>query len=271
MAAHTSERKKLMWWDAGSGRWDGFDALDFEPTKPPDYEPDWSKKPAGMDALDGRAAYIMIADGRASLFVPSGLKDGPLPAHYEPVESPVENLLYTQQDNPVAKKWRRPDNPYHTPRDPRYPYALTTYRLTEHHSGGTPTRSLPVTAELQPEGFAEIPPGLARNLGIQSLDWIVISTARGEIETRALVTGRLRPFTIDGQLIYQVGMLWHYGWSGYATGDIANALTAVVGEPNTSIHENKSLTCNLRRGRLSGGDPDRAPAEHAHLVDTVID
>jgi anaerobic selenocysteine-containing dehydrogenase len=266
-----SERKKLMWWDAGNGRWDGFDSLDFEPTKPPDYEPDWSKKPAGMDALDGRAPYIMIADGRASLFVPSGLKDGPLPAHYEPVESPVENPLYGQQDNPVAKKWPRPDNPYHAPADPNYPYALTTYRLTEHHSGGTPTRSLPVTAALQPEGFAEIPPELARRLGIRNLDWIVISTARGEIETRALVTERLRPLRIDGRLIYHVGMLWHYGWSGYATGDIANALTAVVGEPNTSIHENKSLTCNLRRGRLGGRDANRAPAEHAHLVDTAID
>jgi formate dehydrogenase major subunit len=260
-----------MWWDAGNGRWDGFDALDFEPTKQPDYEPDWSKKPAGMDALGGRAAYIMIADGRASLFVPSGLKDGPLPTHYEPVESPVENVLYLQQDNPATKKWRRPDNPYHAPGDPRYPYALTTYRLTEHHSGATPTRSVPVTAELQPEGFAEIPPELARRLGIRNLDWIVISTARGEIETRALVTERLRPFVIDGQLIYQVGMPWHYGWSGYATGDIANALTAMVGEPNTSIHENKSLTCNLRRGRIRGGDAGSAPAEHAHPIDTVID
>jgi formate dehydrogenase major subunit len=38
---------------------------------------------------------------------------------------------------------------------------LTTYRLTEHHSGATPTRSVPHTAELQPEGFAEIPPELA--------------------------------------------------------------------------------------------------------------
>ena len=265
-----SERKKLMWWDAEKHHWDGFDSLDFEPTKPPDYEPDWSKQPEGMDALDGRSAFIMIADGRCSLFVPSGLKDGPLPTHYEPVESPVRNPLYAQQDNPAAKKWERDDNAYHAVGDPRYPYSLTTYRLTEHHSGGTPTRSVPVTAELQPEGFAEIPPELARELGIEHLDWVVISTARGEIETRAMITERLRPFVIDGRNIYQVGMLWHYGWSGYATGDIANALTSVVGEPNTSIHENKSLTCNLRKGRLSEQAP-MPPAEHAHRVDTVID
>jgi formate dehydrogenase major subunit len=264
-----SERKKLMWWDEARGQWDGYDSLDFEPNKAPDYEPDWSQEPQGMDALDGKSAFIMIADGRASLFVPSGLKDGPLPTHYEPVESPVRNQLYGQQDNPVAKKWEAADNRYHAVGDPKFPYALTTYRLTEHHSGGTPTRSVPVTAELQPEGFAEIPPELARELAIENLDWVVISTARGEIETRALVTERLRPFMIAGRKLYQVGMLWHYGWSGYATGDIANALTAVVGEPNTSIHENKSLTCNLRKGRLDGR-PQTAPVEHAHRLDVVI-
>ena len=134
--------------------------------------------------------------------------------------------------------------------DPRYPHVLTTYRLTEHHSGGIPTRTVPSTAELQPEGFAEIPPELAGELGIRNLDWVVLSTARGEVETRALVTERLRPFQIDGRRVYQIGLPWHFGWKGYATGDIANVLTAVVGDPNTSMHENKALTCALRRGRL---------------------
>jgi formate dehydrogenase major subunit len=79
----------------------------------------------------------------------------------------------------------------------------------------------------------------------------MISTLRGEIETKALVTDRLRPFHLDGgRTVYQIGMPWHFGWKGYATGDIANVLTAVVGDPNTSMHENKALTCNLRRGRL---------------------
>jgi formate dehydrogenase major subunit len=265
-----SERKRLMWWDAGKKRWDGFDALDFEPTKPPDYEPDWSKNPLGMAALDGRSAFIMIADGKASLFVPTGLKDGPLPTHYEPVESPVKNPLYAQQDNPVAKKWERDGNSYHKVGDPRFPYVLTTYRLTEHHSGATPTRSVPLTAELQPEGFAEIPPELADELGIAALDWVVLSTARGEVETRAMITDRLRPLVIDGRTIFQIGMLWHFGWSGYATGDIANALTAVVGEPNTSIHENKSLTCNLRKGRIAPTAKQDRPQEHAHGAEIVV-
>lgn len=245
-----SERKKLAWWDAEKGEWDGYDQVDFSTEKAPDYTPDWSKEPSGMDALSGTDPFIMISDGRGALFVPSGLKDGPLPTHYEPVESPVRNPLYGQQHNPTAKIWDRPDNPVHDPEDPRYPYALTTYRLTEHHSGGTPTRSVASTAELQPEGFCEIAPELADALGIENLDWVVLSTPRGEVETRALVTERLQPFRIDGRLVHQIGMPWHFGWNGYATGDIANVLTAVVGDPNTGMHENKALTCNLRKGRL---------------------
>ena len=245
-----SERKRLLWWDDGEGRWKSHDAIDFEPEKSPDYRPKWSEKPTGLDALRGDEPFIMMPDGRAALFSPSGLKDGPLPTHYEPIESPVLNPLYPQQSNPTAKKWDREDNPLHETADARYPHVLTTYRLTEHHCGGTPTRGVPHTAELQPEGFAELPPELARELGVENLDWIVISTARGEVETRAMVTSRLRPFSINGSRVFQIGMPWHFGWEGYATGDIANVLTAVVGDPNTSMHENKALTCAVRKGRL---------------------
>lgn len=245
-----SERKRLMWWEPAEGRWVGGDEIDFEETKAPDYRPDWSRKVKGMEAIGGHEPFIMIADGRAALFAPSGLKDGPLPTHYEPFESPIHNPLYKAQSNPAAKLWPRLDNPYHDEADPRFPHVLTTYRLTEHHSGGSPTRSVPVTAELQPEGFAEIPGELAQRLGIRSLDWVVLSTLRGEVQTRALVTDRLRPFRVDGRVVYQIGMPWHFGWEGYATGDIANVLTSIVADPNTSMHENKALTCALRKGRL---------------------
>jgi formate dehydrogenase major subunit len=246
-----SEQKRYIWWDLSKEQWTGHDKPDFNPGKEPDYTVDWSTQPTGMDALDGKSPFIMISDGKASLFVPSGLKDGPLPTHYEPVESPVQNPLYKQQDNPVAKKWEREDNPYHLVADSRYPYVITTHRLTEHHAGAIPTRLVPATAELQPEGFVEIPPELAGEKGITTLDWVVISTARGAIETRALVTERLRPLEVAGRRIYQIALPWHFGWQGYATGDIANTLSAIVGDPNTTIHEGKAFTCNLRKGRLS--------------------
>jgi formate dehydrogenase major subunit len=249
-----SERKKYMYWDSAKQEWVGPDKPDFIVNKPPDHEPDFSRGPlTGMDALDGKSPFIMSADGKAWLFVPSGLKDGPLPTHYEPVESPVKNPMYGRQDNPVAKRWERPDNPYHAVGDPKYPYVITTYRLTEHHSGGIPTRMVPSTAELQPEGFAEISHELAYELGIDNLDWVVISTARGEVEAKALVTERMRPLDIDGKRIHQVGMPWHFGWLGYATGDVVNTLAAIVGDPNTTIHEGKAFTCNLRKGRLERG------------------
>jgi formate dehydrogenase major subunit len=178
-----SQRKRCIWWNARSGQWEGHDVPDFPADKAPDYTPDWSQDPEGMAAIDGRSPFIMMSDGKSSLFVPSGIKDGPLPAHFEPVESPVRNPFYQQQDNPAAKKWPRLDNPYHNSPDPEYPYAITTYRLTEHHSGAIPTRMVPILAELQPEGFAEIPPQLAAEKEIANLDWIVISTARGAVET----------------------------------------------------------------------------------------
>lgn len=249
-----SERKKLLWWDEAEGRWQSPDGIDFIPDKRPDYEPDWSAKPAGMDAISGTQPFIMIPDGVAGLFVPSGLKDGPLPEHYEPVETPVRNAFHPGLDgNPAAPRWAYDGNPIAAAGDPRFPHVLTTFRLTEHHSGGTPTRIVPTTAELQPEGFCEIPTELARMLGIGSTDWVVLSTPRGEIETRALVTDRLRPFVLDGGVVvHQLGLPWHFGWEGMATGDIANVLTAVVGDPNTGMHENKALACALRPGRIEG-------------------
>ncbi len=250
-----SERKKMVWWDEAEGKWTGLDVPDFEPTKRPDYRPDWSRTPRGMEAHSGASPFIMEADGRCMIFVPSGLKDGPLPTYYEPVESPVRNAFHGQQANPTAKIWKRAGNALHAVGDPRFPHVFTTYRLTELHCGGIPTRVMPHTAELQPEAFVEISPELAQALGVQSLDWTVLSTLRAEIEVKALVTERMRPFTINGRTVHQIGMPWVYGWKGYAKGAVANALLAIYGDANTSIHTTKAITCNIRPGRLPQAQP----------------
>lgn len=244
-----SERKRLMEWDRAKERWHGADTLDFEPAKPPSYEPNWTDRPAGMAAIAGDAPFFLMPDGVAHLFVPSGLKDGPLPSHYEPVETPVANALYAQQRSPVAKVWERPENPLHAIADPDYPHVLTTYRLTEHHTGGAPTRSVASTAALQPRGFIEISPELAAESGLATLDWATVATSRGRLSAQVLVTRRMRPLAINGQSLHQVGIPWHFGWEGLATGDLANVLTAVVGDANTGMHENKALTCRLEPGR----------------------
>jgi formate dehydrogenase major subunit len=192
----------------------------------------------------------MEADGKAMIFAPSGMKDGPLPTHYEPIESPARNPLYAQQYNPTAKIWPRPGNELHRPQDPRFPYVFSTYRLTEIHCGGIPSRVTPHTAELQPEAFLEISPELAAELGVSNLSWTVVSSLRGEIEVKALVTERMRPFIINGRTVHQVGMPWVYGPKGYASGAVANVLLAITGDANTSIHTTKAVTCNVRAGRL---------------------
>jgi formate dehydrogenase major subunit len=161
--------------------------------------------------------------------------------------------MYGQQFNPTAHIWGRKGNELHAPEDPRFPYIFTTYRLTELHCGGVIGRVTPHTAELQPEAFVELSPELADELGIRHLGWAVLSTLRGEIEARAMITERMRPFVVAGRVVHQVGMPWVYGWEGYARGDIANVLLAITGDANTSIHSTKAITCALRPGRLATG------------------
>jgi formate dehydrogenase major subunit len=244
-----SERKRYVWWDETTERWTGLDTPDFPSSKAPDYQP--AAGAIGLEAHSGSQPFLMLSEGLGRLFVPGGLKDGPLPTHYEPFESPMVNPLYAQQVNPAAIGHPRPDNQYHAVADSRYPHVLTTYRLTEHHTAGAMSRWLPWLAELQPEGFAEIGTELARTLGLANGDWIVISTGRGAIETRALVTDRVPRLTVGGRHLHQVGMPWHYGYVGLARGAVANDLTTLVEDPDSFIHEAKALTCAVRVGRLS--------------------
>ncbi|HLH09429.1 MAG TPA: molybdopterin-dependent oxidoreductase [Terriglobales bacterium] len=244
-----SEKKKLVWWDEQKKTWTGLDRPDFDLRKSPDHPGDL-RNGKGVDALPGDAPFILHSDGVAWLFVNSGLKDGPLPAHYEPLESIISNPLYPDHGtNPAAQTKQRPDNPYaKQPNDPRFPYVLSTYRLTEHHTAGGMSRTLPHLAELQPELFCEISPELAGELGIINGEWVTITTPRGIVSAHALVTSRVRPVTIGGRKIHTVGIPYHWGWKGMAQGDVANDLLAISEEPNVRIMETKALVCNLTRG-----------------------
>ena len=220
---------------------------DFGATKAPDAQP----KPDGiaLDALSGTQPFIMRADGRGWLFVPAGLVDGPLPTHYEPHESPIQNPLYKQQTSPVHKVWA-PGKPYNqlaVVGDPKFPYVISTYRLTEHYLAGAMSRWLPWLAELQPELFIELGKGLAQEKGIKNLDWVVVSSPRGHIRAKALVTDRIGVMNVGGKRIHHVGMPWHWGWMGLSTGDVVNDLTSWVGDPNVSIHEGKAFVCQVEK------------------------
>jgi formate dehydrogenase major subunit len=257
-----SERKAYVWWDEEQGKWTGHDVPDFEADKRPDYQPPEDAK--AQDAIAGTDPFIMQADGKAWLFVPAGLTDGPLPTHYEPQESPFDNPLYKQQANPAREQFPRKDNGYarsgNEPGADVFPYVLTTYRLTEHHTAGGMSRWVPYLAELQPELFCEVSPELARERGLEHLGWATITTARSAIEARVFVTDRVVPLTVQGRTVHQVGLPYHWGPNGYSQGDAANELTSIALDPNVHIQESKAATCDIQPGRRP-----RGPALLAYL------
>jgi formate dehydrogenase major subunit len=242
-----SERKKLVWWDADSGKWTGNDIPDFVATKPPDHQPQPGS--VGDDALPGDKPFILHADGLGWIWVPTGLNDGPLPTHYEPLESPISNPIYpARQTNPLVNPRTRAGNEYASSPDGRFPYVLTTYRLTEHHTAGGMSRTLSHLAELQPELFCEISVELARDLSIVNGEWVTVVTPRGAVEARAMITPRIQSLTVDGKIIEHVGLPFHWGYSGLVKGDIGNDLIAISEEPNARIMETKGLLCAVLRG-----------------------
>jgi formate dehydrogenase major subunit len=246
-----SHRKAYVWWDEDQGKWVGHDVPDFEVTKRPDYEP--GEGAEAEAALSGTSPFIMQADGAGWLFVPSGLVDGPLPTHYEPEESPIANPLYGQERNPVRQELQHRDNRYAPSTSEVYPFALTTYRLTEHHTAGGMSRTLPYLSELQPEMFCEVSPELAALRGLGNGGWATIVTARAAIEARVLVTDRLAPLCLGDKVIHQVGLPYHWGRMGLSTGDSANDLLHLALDPNVHIQEAKAVTCDIVVGRRPRG------------------
>jgi len=243
-----SEDKKVIWWDGDAGKWTGYDVPDFSATKAPDAKADPAK--TGLGAQAGTDPFIMKSDGKGWLFAPVTLNEGPFPEHYEPLESPIENPISSVQNNPVIKLWdtdRGEDVGDNVGTADQFPIICSTYRVCEHWQAGAMSRTLPWLAECQPDMFLEIGEELAQEKGINNGDQVVVSSARGRIQMVAVVTKRWRPFTVDGKKVHQVGMPWHFGWQGVATGEVANDLTAHVGDGNTMIPEYKVFLVDVKK------------------------
>jgi formate dehydrogenase major subunit len=170
----------------------------------------------------------------------------------------VSNALYDVDANPTRQLVDDDENPYHPSGSDVFPFVLTTYRLTEHHTAGGMSRTLAYLVELQPELFVEVSPELAAERRLEHAGWATIVTARSAIEARVMVTDRLRPLRVDGRVVHQVGLPYHWGRRGLAKGDAANELLSQVLDLNTHISEYKSLTCDVRPGRRPHGPALRA-------------
>jgi formate dehydrogenase major subunit len=222
-------KKPVIKWDATAKKWGGD-------------VPDGGWPPMGTE---GFYPFIMKPDGVASVFGP-GLKDGPFPEHYEPLECPIEkNLMSNQRINPVVKIFEGGPDTFATC-DPKYPFVCTTYRVTEHWQTGVLTRWLPWLIEAEPQMFCEMSLELAKLREIKNGDKVIVETSRGKVVAVAIVTSRLKPFNIAGQTVHQIGVPWHFGWLYPKDGgESANLLTPTIGDPNTMIPESKAFMANV--------------------------
>ena len=250
-----SERKAYVWWDPDKGEWTGHDVPDFVKDRAPSYRAD--EDADGVAALEGVDPFIMQGDGKGALFVAKGLIDGPLPTHYEPVESPFRNPLYAQQSNPTRMEYERPENRMNpappAPGSEVFPFVFTTSRLTEHHTAGGMSRYLEYLSELQPAMFVEVSPELAEERGLTHMQWCHVVTARAAVEGRVMVTDRLRPLRVEGRTVHQVWLPYHWGSGGLVSGDSTNDLFGISLDPNVLIQESKVGTCDVRPGRRPVG------------------
>lgn len=189
--------------------------------------------------------FIMTSEGVGRLFS-NGVNDGPFPEHFEPVESPVKNVFNSREYNPIANIWET-ESQLVAKGDPNYPIIATTMRVTEHWQSGIMTRNCPALVELMPEMFVEIGKETAAEYNINPGDYVYLSSPRGQIKVKAMVTTRIKPITISGTKHHVIAMPWHWGFQGLSSGETANTLVPSVGDANTAIPESKAFMCNMRK------------------------
>jgi formate dehydrogenase major subunit len=218
--------KPIIEWDGK--RWVGIDV--------PDYGP--SVKPS-----ESVGPFIMNSEGVGRLFALDLMVEGPFPEHYEPFESPSENVLHPKvRNNPAARVFADDRAAFGTA--PDFPYVGTTYRLTEHFHFWT--KHALINAILQPEEFIEIGEVLAKEKGIAQGGWVRVSSKRGVVVCKAYVTKRIVPLMVDGKPTHVIGCPIHWGFTGQARkGYGANTLTPSVGDANTQTPEFKAFLVNV--------------------------
>jgi formate dehydrogenase major subunit len=244
--------RPVIWWDAAQKKWAGVDT------------PDVPVATDGPDTPNGQRAFRMTGEGVGRMFAAAYKdpdpkekdlprdgsyvpKEGPLPEHYEPVESPVANALHPNaQSNPVLKYPRVPARqPVGTAK--QFPYVLMTSSVAEHWCAGSITRNVPWLNEIVPEPVVELPEALARKLGIESGEPVKVSSARGEVVVKALVTKRMQPLRVHGQEIFTVWMPYNWGFRGLSQGPSANVLTIDVLDPGASTQETKACLVDVQK------------------------
>lgn len=244
--------KAIVWWDQNEKRWVGHDV------------PDVPAVTDGPNTVNGQRAFHLNPEGVGRLFaavyqdpdpknpqIPRDVayvpKDGPLPEMYEPVESPVDNILHRNvQHNPLLKYPRvKSYQPIGTVA--QFPYVLMTSTVAEHWCGGSSTRNIPWLNELVPEPIVEIPETLAQKLSVRTGNWVKVSSARGELRVKAVVTPRMKTLVVDGREITIVWMPYNWGYRGLSTGASVNHITIDAVDPGAGTQETKACLVNVEK------------------------
>jgi formate dehydrogenase major subunit len=217
--------RKLIEWDGS--KWAGYDVPDIGPTMKPDVV----------------GPFIMNPEGSARLFTRGMMREGPFPAHYEPFESPVVNVIAPKiRGNPASRVFKGDMEQFGDAKE--FPYAATSYRLTEHFHFWT--KHVQVNASLQPEFFVEISEQLAEEKKIKSGGWVRVWSKRGSVKAKAVVTKRIQPLICDGKPVHIVGIPLHWGFMGAARkGFGPNSLTPYVGDANIETPEYKAFLVDI--------------------------
>lgn len=221
-----SERKRFLEWNGS--KWIGPDVPDYGPTLAPE---------------KGAGPFIMNPEGISRLFARKLMAEGPFPEHYEPFESPVVNAFHPKtQSNPAAYVYKGDLDVFGQAKE--FPYVGTTYRLVEHFHFWTKHNILNST--LQPEQFVELSEELAKEKGISHGSWVRVSSNRGSIKAKAVVTKRIKPLRCDGKVVHTVGIPIHWGFVGAARkGFATNTLTPFVGDANSQAPEFKAFLVDI--------------------------
>jgi len=121
--------------------------------------------------------------------------------------------------------------------DDDYPYVLTTGRILYHFHTGTMSRRVGGLDEVRPDGFVEINPADAKELEIKEGDMAEISSRRGTVTARSVVTLRSRPGSVF--------MAFHFREAA------ANILTNDALDPVAKIPEFKVCAVRIRKVKKS--------------------
>jgi len=242
--------ERIVWWDEAAKRWAGYDV------------PDVPVLTDGPNTPNGQRAFHLNPEGVGRLFaavyqdpdpknpqLPRDVayvpKDGPLPEMYEPVESPVENVLHPKVKHNPLLKYPRLESHQPIGKVSEFPYVLMTSTVAEHWCGGSTTRNIPWLNELVPEAVIEIPLSLAQKLAVKTGDWVEVSSARGELTVKASVTPRMQTLKVDGQEVTVVWMPYNWGFKGLSTGPSVNFLTIDALDPGAGTQETKACLVNV--------------------------